>query len=321
LATGEGVSLMHIWKTILQARQELSKTKAATVVTIGNFDGVHHGHQAIMRRTLELARQMNCLAVVLTFHNHTDGFWGEPPFLLNSPALRRQLLAGQGIDRLLEVEFDRNFAVLEPETFFHTWLVEGLHAQAVVVGYDFCFGANQRGNYQLLKDLGREALVAVEQVAPVNLDGEVISSSKIRQLLAEGQIDRANRMLGYPFSITGVVEHGEKVGRQMGFPTANIQLDGRYLLPCYGVYLVKLSFDKKGFYGLANVGIKPTFGKYLPKVEVYLFDMEINLYQQLVQVEFIRFIRPENRFSGPEALKKQIARDVEVAKTYLKDRF
>jgi riboflavin kinase/FMN adenylyltransferase len=310
---------MQIWKTILQARQELSKTKETTVVTIGNFDGVHCGHQAIMQRTVELARQSNSLAIVLTFHNHTDGFLGEPPFLLNNPAIRQQLLAEQGIDRLLVVEFDYNFAALEPEVFFRTWLREGLHAQAIVVGYDFCFGANKRGNYQLLQSLGREDGVTIERVPPVYLGSEVISSSKIRQLLAEGQIDRANQMLGYPFLITGEVVNGEKIGRKMGFPTANIHLDVKYLLPCYGVYLVKLSFENKGFYGLANVGIKPTFGKYLPLVEVYLFDVEVNLYHQLVQVEFIKFIRPENRFSGPEALKKQIARDVEVAKSHLVD--
>jgi riboflavin kinase/FMN adenylyltransferase len=312
---------MQTWKTILQARQELSKTKETTVVTIGNFDGVHCGHQAIMQRTVELAQQMNCLAVVLTFHNHTDDFWGEPPFLLNNPDIRQQLLAGQGIDRLLEVEFDRNFAALEPETFFHTWLRDGLHVQAVVVGYDFCFGANKRGNYQLLQGLGRDYQVMVERVPPVYLDNEVISSSKIRQLLAEGRIDRANRMLGYPFLVTGSVMHGKQIARQMGFPTANIHIDEKYLLPCYGVYLVKLSFAGKGFYGLANVGIKPTFGKSAPLIEVYLFDVEVNLYHQLVRVEFIKFIRPENRFSGPEALEKQIARDIEVARGYLSELF
>ncbi|MGD8400262.1 MAG: bifunctional riboflavin kinase/FAD synthetase [Bacillota bacterium] len=311
---------MQIWKTILQARQELGQSKTTTVVTIGNFDGVHRGHQAIMARTVELARERGGLAVVVTFHNHTDGFWGEPPFLLNNPAMRRQLLTKQGIDRMLEVEFDRNFAALEPEAFFHTWLREGLRAQAVVVGYDFVFGARKRGNYQLLHSLGREARIVVEQIPPVYETGEIISSSKIRQLLAEGQIDRANQMLGYRFVIAGEVAHGAKIARKMGFPTANIQLSERYLLPCYGVYLVKLGFQNKGFYGLANVGIKPTFGKSLPLVEVYLFDVELDLYHQPVQVEFLKFIRPENRFSGPEALQKQIARDIEVAKGYLCER-
>jgi riboflavin kinase/FMN adenylyltransferase len=312
---------MQIWKTILQAGQELSRTKKSTAVTIGNFDGVHRGHQAIMARTVELARERDMMTVVLTFHNHTDGFLGEPPFLLNNPAMRRKLLAKQGIDRLLEVEFDRNFAALEPETFFHTWLRERLHAQAVVVGYDFVFGARKRGNYQLLQSLGREAGMIIEQIPPVYDAGEIISSSKIRQLLAEGQINRANQMLGYPFVIAGEVTHGAKVARKMGFPTANLQLPECYLLPCYGVYLVKLGFQNKGFYGLANVGIKPTFGKFQPMVEVYLFDVELDLYHQPVQVEFLKFIRPENRFSGPEALQKQITRDIAVAKSYLKDHF
>jgi riboflavin kinase/FMN adenylyltransferase len=309
---------MEIWETILQARQELSKTKATTVVTIGNFDGVHRGHQVIMRRTADLARQMGGLAVALTFRNHTDSILGEAPFLLNSPEIRRELLRKQGIDRLLEVEFDRNFAALEPETFFQTWLREGLHTKAVVVGYDFGFGAQKRGDYQLLQDLGRACQVRIERMAPVYLDAEVVSSSKIRCLLAEGQIDRANQMLGYPFVITGEVTDGAKIARRMGFPTANLSPEPQYLLPCYGVYLVKLTFANKGFYGLANVGIKPTFGKSAPLVETYLFDVEVDLYNQQVWVEFIKFIRPENRFAGPEALKKQIARDIEVAKSYLK---
>ncbi|HEY8462523.1 MAG TPA: bifunctional riboflavin kinase/FAD synthetase [Bacillota bacterium] len=308
---------MQIWENILQARQELNQNRASTVITIGNFDGVHRGHQQIIQRTRELARQSHSLAAVLTFKTHSDSLTGKPPLLLNTPDLRRALLARTGIDRLLEIEFDQQFAALEAENFFQAWIREALNAQGLVVGYDFHFGAGRRGDFQLLQRLGREQGIRIEQVPPVYEGGAIISSSQIRQLLAEGQINRANRMLGYNFVIEGKVVNGEKLGRKLGFPTANIHLESQYLLPRYGVYLVRLTDAPQSYFGIANVGIKPTFGQSLPLVEVYLFDVQLNLYERLVQVEFLKFIRPENRFSSPEALKKQIVRDLETAKGYL----
>lgn len=305
---------MQIWKSILEARLDLDKTKRRTVVTIGNFDGVHRGHQAIMKRTVELARQSESLAVAFTFSNHSEGFLGEQPFLLNTPDLRKELLANQGVDVLLEVEFNQSFASLTPEVFFKTWLIEGLHLHTLVVGYDFKFGAGGQGQFVLLQELAKAYRVGLERLDPVYEGKQIISSSKIRQLLAEGQIELANRMLDYAFTIEGEVIEGEKVGRKLGFPTANIRLDPKYLLPCYGVYFVKLMTGEKNFYGLANVGVKPTFGQYQPLVEVYLIDTEVNLYHQWVRVEFHHFIRPENRFAGPEALKAQIQQDLETAR-------
>lgn len=309
---------MKIWNSILQARQEISKMKMSSVVTIGNFDGVHRGHQAIIRRTLELAQELNSLAIVLTFANHTEKVLGEAPFLLNMPLFRRELLARQKVDALLEVEFTPNLADMEPEVFFETWLIKGLNIKALVIGHDFHFGSGGRGEYRLLKRMADQAGILIERVAPVQEDGAIISSSRIRQLLAEGRIEQANRMLGYNFMIEGEVIKGEQLGRRLGYPTANIRLKPEYLLPCYGVYLVKLSFENRSYFGIANVGIKPTFGKFHPLVEVYLFDVEINLYRKIVRVEFLRFIRPENRFAGPEALKAQIARDVETARSFLR---
>lgn len=309
---------MKIWNSILQARQEISKLKMSSVVTIGNFDGVHRGHQAIIRRTLELAQELNSLAIVLTFANHTEKVLGEAPLLLNTPLFRRDLLAKQGVDALLEVEFTSNLADMEPELFFETWLIKGLNIKALVIGHDFHFGSGGRGEYQLLKRMADQAGILLERVAPVQENGEIISSSRIRQMLAEGRIEQANRMLGYNFIIEGEVIKGEQLGRRLGYPTANIRIKPEYLLPCYGVYLVTLSFENRSYFGIANVGIKPTFGKSHPLVEVYLFDVEINLYQKIVQVEFLRFIRPENRFAGPEALKAQIARDVETARGFLR---
>ena len=308
---------MKIWNSILQARGELAKSKANTVVTIGNFDGVHRGHQAIIQRTVELAEQGENLALTLTFLNHTEGLWGEKPFLLNMPSIRRELLARLGLNFLLEIEFEANFAALEPEVFFQTWLIDALKVKTLVIGHDFHFGAGDRGDYHLLQELGAAKGVAIERLAPVYQDGTIISSSRIRELLAEGRIDHANQLLGYPFVIEGEVVTGEQRGRKLGYPTANIHLEPEFLLPCYGVYLVRLTSGTTAYFGIANVGIKPTFGKFSPLVEVYLFDLELNLYHQLVRVEFLKFIRPENRFSGPEALKTQIANDIQIAKSFL----
>ncbi len=308
---------MKIWNSILQARQEITKLKMSSVVTIGNFDGVHRGHQAIIKRTLNYAHELKSLAIALTFSNHTESLLGEAPFLLNIPLIRRELLAKEGLDALLEVEFTHSLADMEPETFFETWMVEGLNIRALVIGHDFRFGAAGRGNYQLLEQMAAENGIYLEKTVPVEEDGEVISSSRIRQLLAEGRIEKANRMLGYNFIIEGEVIKGEQLGRKLGYPTANIRLKPEYLLPCYGVYLVRLSVENHFYFGIANVGIKPTFGKSHPLVEIYLFDIEINLYHKIVRVEFLRFIRPENRFAGPEALRAQIARDVEAAQSFL----
>lgn len=309
---------MKIWNSILQARQEINNLKLNSVVTIGNFDGVHRGHQAIIKRTLDLAQELNSLAIALTFSNHTESLLGESPLLLNIPLFRRKLLSKQGLDGLLEVEFNQNLADMEPETFFETWLVKGLNIKALVIGHDFRFGQSGRGDYQLLKRMAVETGISLERVAPVREGDEVISSSRIRQLLAEGRIEKANRMLGYNFMIEGEVIKGEQIGRKLGYPTANIRLEPEFLLPCYGVYLVRLSVENVFYFGVANVGIKPTFGRFHPLVEVYLFDVEINLYHKIVQVEFLRFIRPENRFAGPEALRVQIAQDVENAQNLLK---
>lgn len=309
---------MKIWNSILQARQEIVKLKLSSVVTIGNFDGVHRGHQAIIGRTLANAHQLKSLAIALTFSNHTESLLGEAPFLLNMPFIRRELLAKQGLDALLEVEFTQTLADLEPETFFKTWLIEALNIRALVVGHDFRFGSAGRGDLQLLEQMAVKNGILLERIAPIQEGGATISSSKIRQFLAEGHIEQANRMLGYNFMIEGEVIEGEQLGRKLGYPTANIRLKPEYLLPCYGVYLVRLSVENSFYFGIANVGIKPTFGISNPLVEIYLFEVELNLYHKIVRVEFFRFIRPENRFAGPEALRAQIERDVEAAQGLLK---
>jgi riboflavin kinase/FMN adenylyltransferase len=308
---------MKIWHSLAQANHELLSKKTNSTVTIGNFDGVHRGHQAIIGRTIQLAKQISGQAVVVSFTNHTEKFLGEQPGLLNQPVIRRELMAQLGLDALLEIKFDEHFAALTPEDFFQIWLVEGLQAHAVVVGHDFRFGAGARGDFQLLQILNVDNRMSIEQMPAVAENGEIISSSRIRQLIAAGSIEIANKMLGYPFEIEGIVVKGEQRGRTLGFPTANIHLGPEFLLPAYGVYLVDFTVDGVLYNGIANVGVKPTFGVYSPLIETYLLDTNIDLYQKNARIRFLRFIRPEIRFSDSEALKKQMIKDVQAGRRYL----
>jgi riboflavin kinase/FMN adenylyltransferase len=324
LAAGEGVPVlkgnnMQIWNSIEEAGREVSAfdTNTYSVVTIGNFDGVHQGHQAIIGRVVELARAKKLLSMVLTFTNHTGSLFGKRPPLLNQPDFRRELLQRQGLNALLEVEFDETVAKLSPERFFEEWLVEHLRVRNIVIGHDFKFGVKGSGDYRLLRKLAAEHPIEIEQIPPVLHQGTVISSSRIRHLIRHGHIEAANECLGYPFSVTGTVVTGEQRGRGLGFPTANIYQAPEYLLPAYGVYLVTFTVAGRAYDGIASVGVKPTFGVYDPLIEVHLFDVNLDLYRQTARVEFIRFIRPEVRFHNSNELREQIVKDIETAKGWI----
>lgn len=305
---------MQIWNSIDHAAQNIAAANTHSVVTIGNFDGVHRGHQAIIRRIIELAQATQKISVVVTFANHTDSILEKQPPLLNQPSIRRELLWQQGLDAILEVEFSQELAALSPELFFERWLVDRLRARAIVVGHDFKFGAKGSGDYRLLRQLGSPEQIAIEQFPPVFANGIVISSSEIRQLILKGDIELANQMLGYAFTIVGEVVAGEQRGRKLGFPTANIYLGPEYLLPAYGVYLVTFNVEKQTYHGIASVGVKPTFGGSDPLIEVHLFDAALDLYHKTAKVGFLKFIRPEMRFSNPDTLREQIIKDVETGK-------
>lgn len=312
---------MHIWNSLDAARQELIQAAAHTVVTIGNFDGVHLGHRAIIGRALEMAKSSHCLGVVATFTNHTGSLWGKKPPLITTPAVRRAILSELGIDGLLEIEFNRDLAAMEPEKFFQSWIVDGLHARGLVVGYDFHFGNRARGDFELLQRLCEAGEIRIERVPPFNIDGEVASSSRIRELLAAGSLEAANRVLGEYYRLTGRVIQGEQRGRTLGFPTANLPLDPDFMVLRYGVYLVRMRVDgmeADEYYGLANIGVKPTFGHYNPLLEVYLIDVEPDLYSREVTVEFLHFIRNEIRFPDAAALVNQMRQDLEKARELLR---
>ncbi|RJF85664.1 bifunctional riboflavin kinase/FAD synthetase [Sphingomonas cavernae] len=292
------------------------------VIALGNFDGFHAGHQAVVGRAVALARQMGGPALVATFDPHPVRHFkpDAEPFRLTTLDQRQRLFGKAGADAMLVFEFGAELASLTAEEFVAQRLVDLIGARGVVTGEDFTFGKGRGGNVDVLAELGLQYGLVTEAVAPVAAGGEVISSSRIREALQAGDCEAATRLLTRPFAIEGVVKHGDKLGRDIGFPTANIEL-GHYLRPRYGIYAVRGRLpDGRVLDGAANLGIRPTFDPPKELLEPHFFDFSGDLYGQTIEVELIRFLRPEMKFDGLDALKVQIAQDCEDAKRVLSAR-
>lgn len=287
-------------------------------VALGNFDGVHRGHQALIERTSEEARALNAPVVALTFEPHPRRFFvpDTGPFRLTLPPAKLRLLGQYGVQAVLAQRFDEAFAALSPEAFIEDVLLKGLGARHVVCGYDFTFGARRGGNVERLRERGQERDFGVTILDPVMREGEIYSSTRIREALRAGWISEAAELLGHPWEIEGVVELGDQRGRTIGFPTANVAL-GEHLRPRFGVYAVRALVDGKWLNAVANLGRRPTFGKLQENFEVHLFDFSGDLYGKTLRVELIDFIRSEMKFSGLDQLKAQIAADGAAARQIL----
>lgn len=289
------------------------------VVALGNFDGVHRGHQAVLGEAARMAVQLDTTLAVLTFEPHPREYFapGRPSFRLTPFRIRIRHLEATGADYVFVLHFDAELAGKSAEAFVVEVLSEGLQAAHVVVGYDFVFGAGRRGNADLLRDLGRLHGFGVTSVAPASTEtGEVFSSTKIREHLRAGRPLSAAMLLGRPWEIEGRVEHGDALGRQLGYPTANVAL-GDYLLPALGIYAVKAGIDEgRGTVwldGVASLGTRPTVGGTRVQLEVHLFDFAADLYGRHLRVALIDYLRPEKKFDGLPALTAQIAEDCREA--------
>jgi len=288
-------------------------------VTVGNFDGVHLGHQAVLRQLAERARAVGEPSTVVTFEPHPREFF-DPD---NAPARLSRLrdkaaaIAALGVDRLLILRFDAELTRQEPEAFVDELLLEGLGARHVVVGDDFRFGRKRRGDFALLSQAGRQQGFGVEEAATYMLDGERVSSTRVRAALAQGDLDAATRLLGGPYTIRGRVIHGEKLGRDLGFPTANLALEG-YRLPTTGIFAV-VACDERGrrYPGVANLGWRPTVRGKRPLLEVHAFDFAGDLYGAHLTVELLARLRPEERFDSLDALVERMHVDARQAREYL----
>jgi len=289
------------------------------VVALGNFDGFHRGHQAVVGRAVERARAEGRPVLVATFDPHPVRFFhpDTPPFRLTTLDQRARLFAAAGADAMLVFRFDAGLASVAPREFVTEWLIGRAGAVSVVTGQDFTFGKARSGSVATLAALGPELGLWTEAVAPVTDAAGSISSSRIREALISGDCETATRLLTRPFAIEGVVQHGDKLGRTIGFPTANLPL-GNYLRPAYGVYAVRGRLPGgRVVDGAANLGIRPQFDPPKELLEPHFFDFSGDLYGQTIDVEFISFLRPEARFDGLDALTAQIAADCAEARRRL----
>jgi riboflavin kinase/FMN adenylyltransferase len=289
------------------------------VIALGNFDGFHAGHQAVVGRAVRHAQDEGRPAIVATFDPHPVRFFKPdvPPFRLTTLDQRQELFAAAGADAMLVLPFDATLAATTAEDFITELLLDRYGAAGVVTGADFVFGKGRGGNVVTLADHARRLGFFTEMVAPVDDAEEVVSSSRIREALQAGDCAAATRLLTRPFAVRNVVQHGDKNGRLLGFPTANLEM-GQYLRPRYGIYAVtgKLP-DGRILKGAANLGIRPSFDPPKELLEPHFFDFAEDLYGQEIDVAFHAFIRPEAKFDSMDTLMAQIAADCDEAKRLL----
>ena len=295
----------------------LSRRLVNPVVTLGNFDGIHLGHQKILERVKTEASRMGGESVVITFEPHPLKVLSPkscPPLL--TPFRRKILLIEQsGMDVLLCIEFTKTFSEMSPSDFVKNILVEKVGAQKVIVGFNYHFGKNKKGNPQILKQIGSLFNLQVEIIDSLIIEGTTVSSSKIRELIKNGQVEKASKLLGRHYSILGKVIEGAKRGHLLGFPTANLEISEE-LTPLPGVYAVEVLWKRQSFKGVANVGWNPTFqteGEGKISSEVYILDFNEDIYGEEIQIDFVRRIRDEARFDSIAQLITQIQKDIEWA--------
>ncbi len=292
---------------------------AGGIVALGNFDGFHLGHQAVVGRAVERARAEGRPALVATFDPHPVRHFqpGTPPFRLTTLDQRQELFAAAGADGMVVFQFDGTLARLTAEQFVTERLIGCLNVGGVVTGEDFTFGKAKQGDVRVLADFGQARGFATEMVGAVMLDGEAVSSTHIRAALVAGNPRGAARLLTRPFAIRGVVQHGDKLGRTIGYPTANVDM-GNYLRPAYGIYAVRGRLpDGRVLDGAANLGIRPTFDPPKELLEPYFFDFDADLYGQEIEVELIEFLRSEAKFDSLDALTAQMDADCTRAREIL----
>ncbi len=303
----------------LLASEPMPEALRGAIIALGNFDGFHLGHQAVAGEAIAWARAEGRPAIIATFDPHPVRFFkpDADPFRLTTLDQRQELFAAAGADAMLVFAFDAELAATTAEDFMGPLLIERLGAAGVVTGEDFTFGKGRGGNVELLKTRGAALGLSARAVGPVLENGEVVSSSRIREALKAGDCETATRLLTRPFAIRGVVQHGDKVGRTIGFPTANLPL-GHYLRPHYGIYAVSSQLaDGTRLHGAANLGIRPSFDPPKELLEPHFFDWSGDLYGQEIEVAFHHFLRPEAKFDSLDALTRQMLVDCDQARKLL----
>ncbi|MCQ2362219.1 MAG: riboflavin biosynthesis protein RibF [Acidaminococcaceae bacterium] len=278
---------------------KIDKLKKNIVLAVGTFDGLHLGHMKVIKTAVEIARQMGCEVGVLTFANHPLQYLNpalQPKQLLDRDDKQR-ILAAAGVDVLAEITFDKNFADLTAKDFLAL-----MADKKIVVGEDFHFGKDREGSAKDFKDAVICPLVKV--------DDEIVSSSRIRHAISDGNLSLAEKLLGRPYTLAGTVQHGDERGRQLGFPTANLDIQ-QYELPPLGVYAGKVRTENKEYAGMVNLGNNPTFKMFQPRLEVHILDFQGDLYGKRIEVALLKYIRKQGAFAGAEQLQAQLQKDKE----------
>ena len=309
---------MEVFYGIDQIGRRLKKPS----ITIGNFDGVHRGHQTLFQRVKDWSLKLGGESAVMTFQPHPVEvlFPGKGPTYITTHERKMELIASCGIDVTIVVPFSREFALISARDFVKDILVDKIGVKAIVVGYDYRFGNRRAGDIDLLKQLGQEFDFAVDAVAGIRMDDKVVSSTVIRQLIKKGEMKEANKLLGRPFEVTGIVVPGrQRGGRLLGFPTANLRMTSQ-TSPGLGVYAVEAEVSGVTYGGAANLGYNPTFGDTDLSLEVFLFDFSGDIYGQTITVRLLERLRSEKRFADVKELIAQIQLDVVRAREIFAER-
>lgn len=312
------VTFLYLWQNVkVWVTSSLTKALKPTAVALGNFDGVHRGHQQVIQPVLQKGGEI--VSTVVTFNPHPQEFFtGKRRSLLTPQSEKVEQLQRLGVEQLVLLPFDRELACLSPQEFVEKILVQ-LRSHSISVGQDFCFGKGRRGTVEDLKVIASNYEIPTTIVPLHTCQGERISSSAIREALAQGNLERAQLLLGRVYSLSGTVVTGKQLGRTIGFPTANIDLPIEKFLPCNGVYAVKvyIAKDTSPLAGVMNIGNRPTVNGTNQSVEVYLIDWSGDLYGKVITVELKQLLRPEQKFESLDALKNQIKIDCDRAKAIL----
>lgn len=291
------------------------------VATIGNFDGVHRGHSAVLGELAEHAGTLRLPALVMVFEPQPQEYFQRSvPARLMRLREKLEALCEYPIDRVLCVRFDAGLAALEPEVFVEQILVKGIGVRHLVIGDDFRFGKDRRGDFGMLVEAGARHGFEVADMPTLMIDGERVSSTRVRAALAKSDLAAAAKLLGRPFQINGRIAHGDKLGRQLGVPTANIRLH-RTTIPLHGIYVVEVhGLGSNPLPGVASIGIRPTVGGTLPLLEVHVLDFSRDIYRARVGVTFLKKLRDEIRFDSTEELSRYMRRDIEQTRAFFQSR-
>ncbi|WP_292010306.1 bifunctional riboflavin kinase/FAD synthetase [Chryseobacterium sp.] len=287
-------------------------------LSLGMFDGVHLGHKSIIDELIKVGTNNNLETAILTFWPHPRFVFNpnEDLKLLNTLEEKKYLMEKYGIDNLFLKEFDEEFRNLTGEEFVRQILVDKLHIKYLIIGYDHSFGKNKSGNFELLQKLSKELDFKVEQMEAINIHENNISSTKVRNALLEGNIKEANEMLGYSYSVSGTVTHGKKIGRTIGYPTANIETDSIKLLPKKGAYIVETFVNNKQYKGMLSIGTNPTVNGDKLTVEVYILNFDEDIYDQKITVKFRDYLHEEIKFESLEKLIERLDEDKRLTENF-----